>query len=193
MTQTLIIIDFINEFIHPEGKITPQGMWQFCSNYGTIGNAKKLIKHFRENNREIIWIHLGFHENYDNCSLVSPRFSWSPKLWILRENTWSTEFIEELGYNPKEKTITKTRVSPFYNTDLEEYLRKKGITEIVVAGVATDLAVSSITRDAHDRDFHITVVRDACATISRDHHEAALIAIAKLWKVINTSDITNTI
>ena len=121
--------------------------------------------------------------------MISPRFSWAPKAGILKENTWSTEFIEELGYNPDEKTITKTRVSSFYKTELEEYLKQKNITDLIVAGVATDLAVSSITRDAHDRDFHITVVWDACATISRDHHEAALIAIAKLGTVLNTSEI----
>lgn len=97
--------------------------------------------------------------------------------------------MEELGYDPREKTITKTRVSPFYQTDLESYLREKEITEIVVAGVATDLAVSSITRDAHDRDLAVTVVADACGTISRDHHEAALIAIAKLGNVLTTSEV----
>lgn len=99
--------------------------------------------------------------------------------------------MEELGYDPREKTITKTRVSPFYQTDLEAYLNEKGITEIVVAGVATDLAVSSITRDAHDRDIVVTVIGDACATISHDHHEAALIAIAKLGNVLETSEFIN--
>lgn len=188
MTRALILIDFINEFLHPEGKITPQWMGQFCTDYGTIENVQRLIEYFRENHEDIIWIHLGFHENYDNCSTISPRFSWAPKTGILKEDTWSTEFIEELGYHGDEKTITKTRISPFYNTDLESYLREKGITELIIAGVATDLAVSSITRDAHDRDFHITVVGDACATISRDHHEAALIAIAKLGTVVNTQD-----
>ncbi len=189
MTRALILIDLINEFLHPDGKITSQWMGQFCEEYRTIENVQKLIKYFRENNEEIIWIRLGFHENYDNCSQISPRFSWAQKMWILRENTWSTEFLEELWYNPDEKTIIKTRISPFYNTDLEEYLRQNDISELVIAWVATDLAISSVTRDAHDRDFHITVINDACATISYDHHEAALIAIAKLGNVMNTSDI----
>ena len=53
-----------------------------------------------------------------------------------------------------------------------------------MAGVATDLAVSSITRDAHDRDIMITVISDACATISLEHHKAALIGIGKLANVM---------
>ena len=44
---------------------------------------------------------------------------------ILKEDTWSVAFLDALGYDPNEKTITKTRVSPFYQTDLESYLKKQ--------------------------------------------------------------------
>lgn len=188
MSRALILIDFINEFLHPDGKITPQWMGKFVESYGTLENVRKLIAYFRENNEEIIWVHLGFHENYDNCSTISPRFRGAPSLWILKENTWSTEFIKELRYDPREKTITKTRVSPFYQTELEDYLRERWITEIIVAGVATDLAVSSIARGAHDRDMLCTIISDACATVSIEHHEAAFVSIAKLAKIQKTED-----
>ncbi|MDD2693907.1 MAG: cysteine hydrolase [Candidatus Gracilibacteria bacterium] len=191
MSRALILIDFINEFLHPEGKIAPQGMGKFCEEHLTITNVVKLIKHFRQNREEIIWVHLGFHENYDNCSKISPRFQSAPSLGILRENTWSTEFLAELGHNQNEKTITKTRVSPFYQTELEAYLREKGIDEVVVAGVATELAVSSVARDLHDRDFRFNVVSDACGTVSLEHHEAALIGIGKLGNIQTTDEIIN--
>ena len=186
--KSLILIDFIHEFLHPDGKMTPQGMGKFAEEHYTLKNVKKLIDHFRTSGEEIIWIHLGFHENYDHCSTLSPRFKGAPALGILREWTWSVEFMEELGYDREEKTITKTRVSPFYKTDLEEYLRERWITEIVVAWVATDIAVSSITRDAHDRDIITTVISDACATVSIEHHDAALISIGKLAQVKTTEE-----
>lgn len=191
MSHALIIIDFINEFLHRDGKVTHQGMGKFCEDYETIKNVKKLIDAFRTNKEEVIWIHLGFHKNYDNCSTISPRFKWAPSAWILKENTWSVEFLDELEYNPDEKTFTKTRISSFYKTGLEEYLREKWINEIIVAGVATDLAISSITRDAHDRDFIATIISDACATISIEHHDAALIGIGKLANVMTTQDFLN--
>ncbi len=188
MPKSLVIIDFINEFLHPDGKITPQGYDIFCRENDTVQNVKKLISYFRETKQEIIWVHLGFHPNYDNCSTISPRFKWAPTLWILQENTWSTQFIEELVYDPNEKTITKTRVSPFYKTELEEYLHTQGISEIVVVGLSTDLAVSTISHEAHDRDISCTVISDACGTISKEHHEAALIGIGKLSKVVSTEE-----
>jgi nicotinamidase-related amidase len=192
MSRALIIIDFINEFLHPDGKLTPQGMGKFCMEYGTIENARKLIDTFRESHEEVIWVHLGFHENYDNCSSISPRFKWAPSAWILKEDTWSVAFVEGVGYDPSEKTFTKTRISSFYKTGLEEYLQERGITEIVVSWVTTDLAVSSITRDAHDRDILTTVISDACATISIEHHDAALIGIAKLANVMTTAEFLGT-
>jgi nicotinamidase-related amidase len=63
----------------------------------------------------------------------------------------------------------------------------------VVAGVATDLAVSSITRDAHDRDIIATIISDACATISTLHHDAALIGISKLATVQTTTEFLSSI
>ena len=58
----------------------------------------------------------------------------------------------------------------------------------MVAGVVTDLAVSSITRDAHDRDIMTTVISDACETVSDEHHDAALIGIGKLANVMTTAE-----
>lgn len=74
MSRSLIIIDFINEFLHRDGKITHQGMGKFCEENNIIENTRKLIDAFRTNDEEIIWVHLGFHENYDNCSTISSRF-----------------------------------------------------------------------------------------------------------------------
>lgn len=74
MSRALILIDFINEFLHPDGKVTPQGMGKFIEEYHTLENVKQLIAYFRDKKEEIIWVHLGFHENYDNCSTISPRF-----------------------------------------------------------------------------------------------------------------------
>lgn len=191
MSRALIIIDLINEFLHRDGKITPQGMGKFTEEFWTIKNTRRLIDFFRKNKEEIIWIHLGFHENYDNCSTISPRFKWAPSMWILRENTWSVDFLEELDYQSTEKTFTKTRVSPFYKTWLEEYLKEKWIVEIIISGVATDLAISSITRDAHDRDITPIIISDACGTISLEHQNAALIGISKLGTIHTTEEFLN--
>ena len=58
MSRALILIDLINEFLHPDGKITPQGMGKFCEENSVIENTKKLIDYFRGRDEEVIWVHL---------------------------------------------------------------------------------------------------------------------------------------
>lgn len=186
MSRALILIDFINEFLHPDGTIASQGMYEYSTQYHFVENTKRSIDFFRQNHEEIVWVHLLFHADYSNCSSISPRFKGMKDLWVLIEDTLSTTFLRELEHDPWEKTITKTRISPFYNTDLEKYLKEKGITEVVLTGVATDLAISSMAWDAHDRDFLVTVLADACWTVSRDHLESACI---RLRKIAHVTDI----
>ena len=52
MSRALILIDFINEFLHKDGKITPQGMGRFYEGQGTLENVQKLTEFFRENKKK---------------------------------------------------------------------------------------------------------------------------------------------
>jgi nicotinamidase-related amidase len=63
-----------------------------------------------------------------------------------------------------EKVITKTEASCFVGTDLLYYLKEKGITHLVIAGMMTHMCVEAATRAAHDLGFDCTVISDACAT-----------------------------
>jgi nicotinamidase-related amidase len=63
---------------------------------------------------------------------------------------------------PGEIVVTKRRVNAFYGTDLEVVLRARGVTSLVLCGLATSGVVLSTLRDAADRDFSVTVLADAC-------------------------------
>ena len=52
MSRALILIDFINEFLHRDGKITLQGMGRLCEEQGTLENVRKLTEFFRENKKK---------------------------------------------------------------------------------------------------------------------------------------------
>lgn len=63
-----------------------------------------------------------------------------------------------------EKVITKEEVNSFQKTDLLEYLRKEGITRLVIIGMQTQMCLEAAVRAAHDFGFECLVVSDACAT-----------------------------
>lgn len=70
-----------------------------------------------------------------------------------------------------ERVVTKHVNSAFVGTDLESWLRRHGVTRLVVAGVATAHSVSTTVRHAACLDFDVSVVNDACATFAvEDRH-----------------------
>jgi nicotinamidase-related amidase len=73
--------------------------------------------------------------------------------------------------------ITKHRVSAFYRTPLDLILRNKNINSILIAGAATDLSVSNAVRDAHDRDYQVTILADCCVAANQEDHETTLLSL----------------
>lgn len=94
------------------------------------------------------------------------------RLLIRGEPGW--EIIPELSVAPGEIVIDKPAYSAFHATDLDQVLRARGITRLILTGTTTDVCVSSTLRDAVDRGYECLTVADGCAATDRANHEAAL-------------------
>ncbi|MCM3585424.1 cysteine hydrolase [Mesobacillus maritimus] len=70
--------------------------------------------------------------------------------------------------------LDKTRYSAFAGTDLEIKLRERGITEVHLVGVCTDICVLHTAVDAYNRGFNIVVYEEAVASFNQAGHEWAL-------------------
>ena len=76
----------------------------------------------------------------------------------------------DIAARPDETVITKKRVSAFAGSDLEMVLRSRGITHLVLTGVATSGVVLSTLRQAADLDYRLTVLADGCADADEEVH-----------------------
>jgi nicotinamidase-related amidase len=70
--------------------------------------------------------------------------------------------------------MDKTRYSAFAGTDLEIKLRERGITEVHLVGVCTDICVLHTAVDAYNKGFKIVIYKDAVASFNQQGHEWAL-------------------
>jgi nicotinamidase-related amidase len=68
----------------------------------------------------------------------------------------------------------KTRYSAFAGTNLELKLRERGITEVHLVGVCTDICILHTAVDAYNKGFDIVVHRDAVASFNQEGHDWAL-------------------
>src|SRR5690606_33967275 len=107
-----------------------------------------------------------FSRDYIECPESSPIFSRAKANQALLAESWGGAFHEELAIESTDKIIQKHRISGFYNTPLEAVLKAQRIERILLCGVATDMAIELTAREAHDRDYHVCVIGDACATQS---------------------------
>lgn len=174
MSKALIVVDFINDIIHEKGKMAAKGYAAFNQRHHTLDKVASLISWARASSVPVIHIGLAFSSDYLEHPPHSPLFGPAKKNELAREGDWGSQFHEQVIPRATEKQITKRRVSGFYNTDLAATLSSLGIKHILVAGVATDMAVQSLVRDAHDRDFTCTVIDDCCAAACDEDHSQTL-------------------
>ncbi len=64
-----------------------------------------------------------------------------------------------------------------------------GVTHLYLAGVATDMVVESTAREAHDRDFEVSVIADCCIAANDEDQQRSLANMQKLATVLNSGDI----
>jgi nicotinamidase-related amidase len=93
---------------------------------------------------------------------------------LLIRGEYGHDFVDELEPEPGEIVIDKPGYSAFERTDLQPVLACRGVTQVVLCGITTEVCVSSTLRAAVDRGYRCVTVRDACASAHADLHEAAL-------------------
>jgi nicotinamidase-related amidase len=80
------------------------------------------------------------------------------------------DLVPELNRQPEDHLVTKRTWGAFTNTDLDEHLKKLGVTQVVVLGVATSIGVESTARHAYENGFHVTLAVDAMTDLNADAH-----------------------
>jgi len=178
--QALLSIDFINEIIHPEGKLSGKGYAAFDAEHGVLDRAARALDEARTRGDLIVHVKVGFSATYTEWPEGSPLFGAAKQFGALTLGTWATGFHEKVIPIEGETEIVKHRVSAFYATPLEAILRNQGVEAVSIMGAATDLAVQAAARDAHDRDFAVTVLGPACCAANEEDHQTALNLLEKI-------------
>jgi len=103
-----------------------------------------------------------------------------------------TDLIPELNQQPGDIVVTKRTWGAFTSTDLENKLKERGVTQIVVLGVATGTGVEATARQAYELGFNVTLAIDAMTDIRPEAHDYSIANVfPRLGETGTTQDIIN--
>jgi nicotinamidase-related amidase len=178
--SAVLALHYQNDVLHPDGRIRVAVAEGDPRRGRVIDAAARLLKEARIRNLPIVHVRIAFRPDYADCPRNTPIFRKTVALGAVQDGEWGAEFMAPLAplVDAREFVVTHTRISAFAGTSLEQTLRLLGITQLIVAGVATHSVVESTVRDAADRGYEVVVAADACASATEAVHEAALGSMA---------------
>jgi nicotinamidase-related amidase len=154
---------------------------------GTIRNAAELAAAFRARNLPVVLVNVtgGAPGRTDaSARRTAPR---------RRPDGW-TEIAPDLGTHPDDILITKRTWGAFHGTGLDNELRDRGVTQVVIGGVATSMGVESTARAAHEHGYHVVLATDVMLDPDEtSHHHSISRVFPRLGETTATADVLATL
>ena len=187
MTTCLLLLDLQNDIVDADGKLGASGLAEVVRQRGVLANARRALDAARSRGQMVVHVRVGFRPDYADSLSVAPRVQKLKAAGAAVIGTWGCEFAQSVAPLPGEVIITKQCVNPFFNTNLLTLLLRRGIAQVVLGGVATNLVVESTARAADDAGFGVTVLEDCCAAPNPEWHRFSVTAMLPLFGSVSDS------
>lgn len=163
----LIVVDVQNDFAHPEGEL-------FAPPSGEVKNTiVSLVEQAHDSEAHIVYTQdTHTEEQFENVNYYDEYERWGKHV---EKGTWGAQIIDEL--KPSEfadKVIQKNTYNAFHETELDEWLEDRGITNVIVCGTLANVCVLHTASGAGLRDYRPVIVEDALGYLQEDDKEYAV-------------------
>ncbi len=170
-TPALVVIDLQKGIVgmptvHPIGEV--------------IERAAKLARAFRERALPVVLV---------NVTGGAPGRTEAQRPNFARPADWA-ELVPELEQQPGDYLVSKQRVGAFIGTKLDDILRERGVTQIVLAGIATSAGVEATARSAYDFGYNVVFAINAMTDRDLDIHRHS---VEKIFPRLGETDTTENV
>jgi len=180
-TAALVMIDFQRDFVEPGGFGAALGN-DVSLLRRAVAPAARVLAAARARGLLVVHTREGHRPDLADCPpskkargrLKAGIGDPGPMGRILVRGEPGHDIVTELHPRPGEPVVDKPGKGAFYATDLDAILRNRGIAQLAVCGVTTEVCVHTTVREANDRGYDCLVLEDCVASYFPHLHEAAL-------------------
>ncbi len=185
----LLVCDLQNDFVHPDGAY---GRARLGTPEITAlpNRLKPLADRLRAGGGWVVQTQFTLVPGRGGEPLISPHLlALRPflKRGDFCPSAWGHQMVDTL--QPADLSVEKVAYSAFYMSRLEWVLRRCGITRLLACGIVTNGGVTSTVREAHVRDFDVTVLEDGCAAFTPAVHATAIEALRPVCRVASIAAV----
>jgi len=189
--RALLLMDYQIAVCSAGGEIGARsGASNHTAERGVLGRVATALQRSRQTNDLIVHVRVGFDDEGIRRTNRSAAFDAFEAGGALALSAQGARFCPEAEPVAGELVVTKSCVSPFIGTGLDDLLRAHGVSTVAMGGVATNFVVESAARHAGDSGYRVQVVEDLCASHSEDLHRFAVERILPVFgEVVRLDDI----
>ncbi|WP_027583927.1 hydrolase [Bradyrhizobium sp. Ai1a-2] len=152
-----------------------------------LTRGQELARRFRAAKAPVMLVNVAFSPDFGDALKAPVDQPMQPPPGGFPED-WS-DLADGLA-EPSDIRITKRQWGAFYGTELDLQLRRRGVTTVVIGGIATNMGVESTARAAHEHGYAVVLPEDASSSRSADMHAFAFEHIfPRLGRVAKAAEI----
>jgi ureidoacrylate peracid hydrolase len=168
----LVVVDMQNAFASTGGMLDLAGI-DVAPPREAVANARLVCEAARSAGLAVIYLTIGYPADGSTAGgPESPNPRKELALCLMRERpelrgklltfgTWDFQIVDELAPEPTDIVIVKSRYSGFHGTNLDSVLRGRGIRNLLMVGIASNVCVESTVRDAYFNEYWPVMIADA--------------------------------
>jgi ureidoacrylate peracid hydrolase len=204
-TAAVIVVDMQNDFGAKGGMFDRAGI-DISMIQAAVGPTARVLASARDSGMKIVYLTMALRPDLSDLGdsgrarRGKERFGLGQVIRapdgsegrILVRDTWNTQVLPALRPQPSDTAIYKHRFSGFFQTELDDVLKRAGTKTLVFTGCTTSVCVESTLRDAAFRDYDCVLLADCTSEpvghgLARSNHDASLLLIQTSFGWVSSS------
>lgn len=152
-----------------------------------VATSKTLATRFRDAGAMVVLVNVTWAKDYSDWPALPVDM---PPARPAGGMPQGADALVEGLWQPGDIRITKRNWSAFHGTDLDLHLRRRGISTMVLGGIATNFGVESTARSAYELNYGVVIAEDACTSASAELHRISITGVLpRIARVRQSVDI----